>query len=141
MIRTLWGRLADGVRRTVVHCYWLYMRSGTKLQIKIKEFLYDDGYLSKVVDDKKWWVIPTEVLQLICNQFFFTANTMGCQPTTSHYLEPLAPQPFVPEVVVIYCALSEYATGMKYTVMLIQDEYRSTFGPSPVISFTPEAAT
>jgi len=63
----------------------------TELEIKVKEHLFDDAYVSKVVDDKKSWFTQMEVLDLLFHQFFFTANSLGCQPTTSQYFELLAP--------------------------------------------------
>jgi hypothetical protein len=115
--------------------------SETELRIKVKELLFDDAYLSKVVDDKKSWFTRMEVLDLIYHQFFFTANSLGRQPTTSQYFQPLAPQTLALAAAAIHCALSEYTSGKKATVMFSQDEYRGTFGPSPVINFTLEATT
>jgi len=80
-----------------------------------------------------------EVLDLIYHQFFFTTNSLGPQPTTSKYFQPLAPQTSALVAVAIHCVLSEYAGGEKATVMFSQDEYRGTFCPSPMINFTPEA--
>jgi len=80
-----------------------------------------------------------EVLDLIYHQFFFTANILGRQPTTSQYFQPHAPQTLALVAAAIHCALSEYATGNKATVMFSQDEYRGTFCPSSMINFTPEA--
>jgi len=65
--------------------------SETELQIKVKELLFDDAYLFKVVNDKKSWFMRMEVLDLIYHQFFFTANSLGCQPTSLQYFQPLAP--------------------------------------------------
>jgi len=82
-----------------------------------------------------------EVLDLIYHQFFFTANSLGRQPTTSQYFHPLAPQALVLAASANHCALSEYASGEEATVMFSQDEYRGTFGRSPVINFTLDATT
>jgi len=133
--------LADGARRTVVRSYWLHVGSETELWIKVKELLFDDAYLSKVVDDKKSWFMRMEVLDRIYPQFFFTTNSLGRQPTTSQYFQPLAPQTLALAAAAIHCALSEYASGKMAMVMFSQDEYRGTFGPSPVINFTLEATT
>jgi len=141
IISTIRGWLADGARQTVVRSYRFDVGSETELRIKVKELLFDDAYLSKVVDDKKSWFMRMEVLDLISHQFFFTANSLGCQPTTSQYFQPLAPQTLVLAAAAIHCALSAYASGMKATVMFSQDEYRGTFGPSAVINFTLEANT
>jgi len=80
-----------------------------------------------------------EVLNHIYHQFFFTANSLGRQPTTSQYFQPLTLQTLALAAAAIHRALSEYASGKKATVMFSQDEYRGTFCPSPVINFTPEA--
>jgi len=82
-----------------------------------------------------------EVFDLIYHQFFFTANSLECQPTTSQYFQPLASQTLVLAATAIHCALSEHASGKKATVKFSQDEYWGTFGPSPVIDFTLEATT
>jgi len=117
------------------------VRSETELQIKVKELLFDDAYLSKVVDDTNSWFTRMEVVDLIYQQYFFTATSLGYQPTTSQYFQPLAPQTLVLPAAAIHCTLSEYASGKKGTVMFSQDEYLGTFGPSPVINFTLEATT
>jgi len=131
--------LVDGARRTVVGSYQLDLRSDTELRIQLKELLFDDAYLSKVVDDKKSWFTRMSVLDLIYHRFFVRANSLGCQPTTSQYFQPLAPQTLALVAAAIHCALSEYAGGKEATVMFSQDEYRGTFCPSPMINFTPEA--
>jgi len=82
-----------------------------------------------------------EVRELIYHQFFFTADSLGHKPTTSQYLQPLAPQTVVLAATAIHCAVSEYISGKNTTVMCSQDEYRGTFGPSPVINFTLETTT
>jgi len=128
--------LGDGAHRTVVHSYRLDVGSETELRIKIKELLFDDAYLSKVVDDKKSWFTRKEVLDFIYHQFLFTTNSLGHQPTTSQYFQPLAPQTLVLAAAAIHCALTEYPSGKKAMVMFSQDESRGTFGLSPVINFT-----
>jgi len=74
-------------------------------------------------------------------QFFFNANSLGYQPTTLQYFQPLAPQTLALADAAIHCALSEYASGKKATVMFSQNEYRGTFGPSPECIFALEATT
>jgi hypothetical protein len=69
--------------------------------------LFDDAYLSKVIDDKKSWFTRKEVLDLIYHQFFFTANNLGRQPTTSQFFQPLMPQTLALVATAIHCALSE----------------------------------
>jgi len=131
--------LVDGAQRTVVRSYQLDLCSETELRIQVKELLFNNAYLSQVVDDMKSWFPRMEVLDLIYHQFFFTANSFGRQPTTSQDFQPLAPQTLALVAAAIHCALSEYAGGKKATVMFSQDVYRGTFCPSPMINFTPEA--
>ena len=140
-ISTIRGRWADGARRTVVCSYRLDVGSGTELRIKVKELLFDDAYLSKVVADKKSWFTRMEVLDLIYHQFFFTANSLGRQPTTSQHFQLRAPQTLALAAAAIHCVLSEYTSGKKATDMFSEDEYRGTFGASPVINYTLEATT
>jgi len=139
MIGTIREWLADGGCRTVARSHQLDLRSATELWIQVKELLFKNAYLSKVVDDKISWFTRMEVLDLIYHQLFFTANSLGRQPTTSQYFHPVTPQTLVLAAAAIHCALSEYAIGKKATVMFSQDEYRGTFCSSPVIKFTPEA--
>jgi len=115
--------LVDGARRTVVCSYQLDLHSETELQIQVKERLFDDAYLSKVVDDKRSFFTGMEVLDLIYHQFFLMANSLGRQPTTSQYFQPLAPLNLALVAAAIHCVLSEYAGGKKATVMFSQDEY------------------
>jgi hypothetical protein len=82
-ISSIPGRLADGAHRTVVCSYCLDVGSETDLQIKVKQLLFDDGSLSKAVDDMMSWFTGMEVLDLIYHQFFFIINILGCQHTTS----------------------------------------------------------
>jgi len=91
------------------------------------ELLFEHAYLSKVIDDKKALFMPMEVLVLICPECFFTANSLGRQPTTLQFFEPLTPQPLALVPAAIHCALCEYATGQKVTVTISQDEYRGKF--------------
>jgi len=80
-----------------------------------------------------------EVLDLIYHLFFFTTNSLGCQPTTPQYFQPLTLPTLALAAAAIHCVLSENASGKKATVMFSQDEYRGTFCPSTVINFTLEA--
>jgi len=107
--------------------------SETELRIKVKELLFDDAYLLKVIDDKKAWSMQMEVLDLIYHQFFFTANSLGRQPTTSQFFQPLTLQRLALVAAAIHCALSQYGTAKKVTVMFSQDEYQGKFCPSTVI--------
>jgi len=71
-----------------------------------------------------------EVLDLIYHQCFFTSNNFGRQPTTSQFFQ-LLPLPRLAVVAAAFhCALYEFATGKKVTVMLSQDEYWGIFCPS-----------
>ena len=79
------------------------------------------------------WYTQIKVRDLIYPQFFFTTNSVGRQPTTLQFFQPLTPQTLALVATAIHCALSEYATGTKVTVMFSQDEYRGKFCPSTVI--------
>jgi len=133
--------LADGACLTVFCSYQLDVGTETELGIKDKELLFDDAYLSQVVDHKKSWFTRMDVLDLIYHQFFFTANRLGHQPTSSQYFQPLTPQTWALAAAAIRYALSEHASGKKATVMFSQDEYQGIFGPSLVVNFTLEATT
>jgi len=76
-ISTIRGRLADGARCAVVRSDQFDQRSETELRIQLKELLFDDGSLFKVVDEKKSWFTRMEVLDLIYHQFFLSANSLG----------------------------------------------------------------
>jgi len=115
--------LADGARQTIFCSYLLDLPSETELRIQVKELLFDDAYLSKVINDMKLWFTLMEVLHLIYNQFFFTANSLGQQPTTSQFFQPLTPHTLALVAAATLCPLSEYATGTKVTVMVFHDEY------------------
>ena len=82
-----------------------------------------------------------DVLDLIHHQFFFTANSLGWQPTTSQFFQPLIPQKLALVAAAIHCVLSEYATGKQVTVMFSQDEYRRKLCPSMVMDCITAEAT
>jgi len=109
--------------------------------MQVRELLFDDADLSKVIDDKKSWYMRMEVLDLIYHHFFFTANSLGRQPTTSQFFQPVTPQTLALVATAIHCALSEYATGKKVTVLFSPDEYRGKFCPSTVIDCITAEAT
>jgi len=48
-----------------------------------------------------------EVLDLIHHQLSFTAHSLGHQPTTSQYFQPLALHTLALAAAAIHCALSE----------------------------------
>jgi len=133
MISTIRGHLADEGHQTVVHRYRLDLGSESELRIQVREHLFDNAFLSKVIDDKKSWSTRMEVLDLIYHQFFFTATSLGRQLTTSQFFQPLTLQTLALVAAAIYCALSEYTTGKKVTVTFSQDEYQGKFCPSTVI--------
>jgi len=89
----------------------LDVSSKTELRIKVKELLFADAYFSKVVNDKKSWFSPMKVVDLIYHQFFFTANCLGCQATTSQFFQQLAHQTLALAATAIHCTLSVYASG------------------------------
>jgi hypothetical protein len=95
----------------------------TDLLINVKDRLFNDSSLSKLVNDKKSWFTQMEVLDIIFHQFFFTANSLGCQPTTVQYFLPLAPQTLALAAAAIDCTLSGYASGKMAIVMFSQDEF------------------
>ena len=103
--------MADGARQTIVRSCWFDLGSETELRIQVKELVFDDAYLSKVINDKKAWFTRMEVLDLIYHQFFFTANSLGRQPTTLQFFQPLTPQTLALVAAAIHCVLYEYATG------------------------------
>jgi len=72
-----------------VQSYRLDLWSATELRIKVKKILFDNAYLSKVINEKKSWFMQMEVLDLIYHQLFFTSNSLGWQPTTSQFSQPL----------------------------------------------------
>jgi len=125
--------LPDTAYRTIVCSFRWDFGSWTELRIEVKELLFDDAYLSKVIDDKQSWFTQTVVLDLIYHLFFFTADSLGRQPTTLQFFQPLTPQTLALVAAAIHCALSEYATGKKIAVMFSQDEYRGKFFLSTVI--------
>jgi hypothetical protein len=102
----------------------LDLESETELQIQVKELLFEDAYLLKVIDNKKSWFTRMEVLHLIYHLFFFTTNSLVQQATASLFFQPLTPPTFALCATPIHSALSQYATGKKVTVMFSQDEYR-----------------
>jgi len=93
----------------------------------------------KDVDDSVSWFMRMELLDLIHCHFLITANSVGRQPSSFQYFQPLTPLTFVLAATAIHSAQSEYACRTKATVMFSEDEYHSTFCPFPVIKFTPEA--
>jgi len=84
-ISTVWEWLLDVAHRTVAHSSQVDVGSETELQINVQELIFDDVYLSKVVDDKKSWFTPMDLIELIYHQCYFTTNSLGCQPMTSQY--------------------------------------------------------
>ena len=86
------GWLADVAHRSVVCRYKFYLHSVTELWIQAKELLFDNAYLSKVVDDMKTWFTRMEVGYIIYHHSLFTANSLEHPPVTSQYFQCLAPQ-------------------------------------------------
>lgn len=100
--------------------------------IHVKEHLFDDTYRSKVIDDKTSWFALMEMLDLIFHHFFFYANNLGRQPTTSQCFQFLTRQMLVLVAAAICCAQSEYATRKIVTFMFSQDQYRGIICHSTV---------
>jgi len=138
---TIRGHLADGACWTIVWSYQLDLGSETELPIQVKELLFDDAYLLKVINDEMSWFTQMEVLDLIYHQFFFTANSLGRQLTTSQFFQLLTPQMLALVAAAILCALSEYATEKKVIVMFSQNEYHGKFCPSMVMDCITAEAT
>jgi len=114
-------QLADGAHPTGVRSYQLHFHSKTEICIQVKVLLFDNAYLSKVVNDKKSWFMRMKVHDLIYTQIFFILKSLGRLPTTSQYFKPLSPQTLVLATTAIHCALSEYISGENATVMFSQD--------------------
>jgi hypothetical protein len=76
-----------------------------------------------------------DVLQLNYHEFVFTTNSLGRQPTTSQFFQPLIRQTIALVAAAIRCVLSEFATGKMITVRFSQDEYQGKFCPSTVTDF------
>jgi hypothetical protein len=66
---TIRGRLGHGAHQTVVWSSQWDLRSESDIWIQIKELLFDDGYLSGVMEDMKSWFTRMEVLDLIYHQY------------------------------------------------------------------------
>jgi len=130
------GWFADVLGRTVVCSSQFDLDSGTELQIQIKELLFDDAWLSQVMDDKKSQFTQIDVLDHICDQLFCTTDNLGWQLTTSHYFPLLTLQTLALAAATIHCALSEYARWKKATEILSQDAYWGTFCISPALNIT-----
>jgi len=67
--------------------------------------------------DKKSWFTQMDDLDFIYHQFFFTANSLVCQPTASQFIQQLVLRSLVLVAEVIDCVLSEYATEKTTTIM------------------------
>jgi len=91
-ISTIQGWVADGPHHTVIRSYHIDLCSDTELQIKVNNTMVDDAYLSKVVDHKKSWFTLMEVLDQIYHHWFFSTKSLGRQPMTSQYFQPLTSQ-------------------------------------------------
>jgi hypothetical protein len=112
--------------------------SETELLNEVKELLFDDANLPKVVDDKKSWFMQIEVCDLMSHQYFLPANSIGCHPTTWQYFQSRTAQTLALAAAAIHCAPSEYASGRMSAIMFSHDIYRGTFYPSSVMNITSE---
>ena len=137
----IWGRLSDGAYWTAVCNCLLDLGSETELRIEVKEHLFDDGYVSKVMDDKTSWFTQIEVQDPICHRLFFTANCLGRQLTTSQFFQPLAPLTLALVATTIQVALSKHTNGKKVMPTFSQEEYRRKFCSSIVIDCITAEAT
>jgi len=66
-IQTIRGQLADGAWWTVVRSNQWDVHSATGLHIQVNELLFDNAYLSNVVEDQKPWFTRMELRDLICH--------------------------------------------------------------------------
>jgi len=123
MLSTIQGKLAVVVHRTIDCMYWLDLGSETELCIWVEELLLHDAYLSMVMDYKQSWFTHIEVLDPTYHQFFFTTNSLGCQPTSFQYFQSLAVQTLSLAASATHCACSDCSSGQKASVMFSQDEY------------------
>jgi len=80
------------------------------------------------------------VLYLIYHPFFFTANSLGYQSTSSQSFKPLPLQTSSLANAAIDCMLCEYAIAKNVTVVSSHDEYGGKFYTSPEIDITAAAA-
>jgi len=125
--------MADGIYRIIVRSNQVDLGSVTKIQIQIKELLFNDVYRFKVIIDMMSRFTRMEVLDVIYHQFFITANSLGRQLTTSQFFQLLTLLTLAYVAAAIHCALPQYSTGKKVTVMFSQDEYQGKFYPFTVI--------
>ena len=73
--------------------YRLDLGSETELRIQVRELLFDNAYLSKVIDDKKSWYTWMEVLDLIYHPSQKCKSTIDCATRTraAHSKLPVDP--------------------------------------------------
>jgi hypothetical protein len=64
-----------------------------------------------------------KVLDFCYHEFFFTANSLGRQLTTSQIFQFRTPQTLALAAGAIHYVLSAYTSGKIATVMFSQDEY------------------
>jgi len=64
-----------------------------------------------------------KLLDFIQYPFFITAQSLGCEPTTSLVFHHLTPQTSPLADAAILCEMSEYAAGNKTLGMVSQDDY------------------
>jgi len=89
--------------------------------------MFDNTYLSKVVEDIKLLFTQMEVLDLYYHQFFFPANSQLSQHTTSQFVQPLSPSTVEVSPPTFHYAISEHTTTLLPTVTFSQDEYQCIF--------------
>jgi len=84
----------------------LDLHSQIEPQIAVKDLLFDYAVLSNVVDVKKSWFTQMEVLDPNYHRIFFTANSLGRQPTPLQFFQPLVLWTLALMGAAIHCALS-----------------------------------
>jgi len=133
--------LTDGARGSNVSSYLLDSVSGTAYTIQLKKLQLVNIDLLNIMDDNKLWFTHIDVLDVIYHQFFFTANILEWQSTTSQFFQPLAPQTVACVAVAIHSMLSQYATGKQDMVRISHDMNQVQFSHSTVIDFTAAEVT
>jgi len=79
------GQLADRAHWTVSCSVKSALDTETELWIQVMQLLFDNMCFSKTIKDRTLYFTWMEVPDLIYHPLFFTANTLGHQPTTFQF--------------------------------------------------------
>lgn len=82
--------------------------------------MLDDAYLSTVIEVKFPWFSQMKAQELIYYQSFFTADSLGCNPTLSQFIQPLNPKTLEVPTIAILLALCGEAPGEKETLRFLK---------------------